>query len=69
MGPPPSRFVSSELQGQILAIKTSARVSFVRDLSEQAQRDLGVHVDLWRRSTRRSRCHKSGEPPSGLVSQ
>ena len=27
MGPPPSRFVSSELQGQILAIKTSARVS------------------------------------------
>ena len=55
MGHPPSRFVSSELQGQILAIKTSARVSFVRDLSEQAQRDLGVHVDLWRRSTRRSR--------------
>ncbi|EOD12444.1 hypothetical protein EMIHUDRAFT_104301 [Emiliania huxleyi CCMP1516] len=39
----------SQLLMAHIGMRRPERVGFVRDLSELAQRDLGVHVDFWRR--------------------
>ena len=39
----------SQLLMAHIGMRRPERVGFVRDLSELVQRDLGVHVDFWRR--------------------